>query len=54
MKLPRVRFKSGLSNSGKFASPEVNNSIWGDLGLLPGQIQVGCLAGLLVLVLLYI
>ena len=52
--MPRIRFKGGLSNSGKFAYLEVNNSIWGDLGLLAGQIEVGCLAGLLVLVLFYI
>ena len=52
--MPRVRFKGGLSNSGKFACLEVNNSIWSDLDLMVGQIGVGCLAGLLVLVLFYI
>ena len=54
MKLPRIRFKGGLLNSGKFAYLEVNNSIWSDLGLLVGWVEVGCLAGLLVLVLFYI
>ena len=54
MELPRIRFKGELSNSGKFVCPKVNNLIWGDLRLLVGQIGVGGLAGLLVLVLLYI
>ena len=53
IKLPRVRFKVGLSNSG-FACPEVNSLIWSDLVPLIGQIGVGCLVSLAVLVLFYI
>ena len=41
------RFKSRVSNSGKFACPGVDNSIWGSLVLLIGQIGVSCLVGLL-------